>query len=923
MLDRFPRGSEWRKWDLHLHPPGTKLSNGYAEAEWPQFCEILENSDVVAFGIADYFCFEGFKRARREFAERFPQTEKLLLPNLELRLNEHVNKAGDLVDMHVILRPDTPDEALDGFLAALPTQLTSDRGRQVKCSELRGDQFNQATVSRADLVQALEDTFGTWGPDDAIIIVPASNSGIRAEAGVQRKASLADELDKFVDAIFGGHQNTDWYLRTDRFEDSSQTSRPKPVFACSDAHDLTQLQARLGQTVEADGDRRETTWIKADPTFEGLVQTFIEPSERVRIQPAQPDLKEPYKVISRVQFSGDGFPSEAIELNPNLVSIIGSRSSGKSALLAYISHAVDPSYTERQQVESGIASEATAGPAAGLTWADVSGIRCEVVWGTGADTAGRVVYIPQNSLFTVSERPREITGKLLPALFRIDPDFEAAYKRARVEIAASNVQIRDQVERWFDLSDRLRELRDELRDLGDATAVKATSRELAQRIDTLRQQSELTPEEVEKYEAVVESLIELDAAGTGIRRDQSLLDAVVSPQADGSYAASDEVHVQVARLPASLVLPDELGEQLGQQLVSAEETLTAQVRARIEQFSQELDQRLKDVERSANRIRQDNEELISKNRANTEIDSLVQRRQGQDDHLRRIEERQEREAAIVEQQTEAVEALGAALTRRQSAVAHLVDIFQGQERGLDDMTFGIEHAIADAAIASASAAFNRQENTTYFDRSRGDQIHLEAVFADPGAFLAAIADGAQKLRQGTTGPMAATEVLTLTPDIEFYAQMQGDRIGGFRPSSMTPGKQALFALTLIINESEDEWPLLLDQPEDDLDSRSIYASIVPFLMRRKRDRQIIMVSHDANLVVGADSEQIVVANRHGDDRPNRDCRTFDYLTGSLEWSVPRSEAEFVLESSGTREHACEILDGGEEAFLKRRLKYKI
>jgi hypothetical protein len=205
----------------------------------------------------------------------------------------------------------------------------------------------------------------------------------------------------------------------------------------------------------------------------------------------------------------------------------------------------------------------------------------------------------------------------------------------------------------------------------------------------------------------------------------------------------------------------------------------------------------------------------------------------------------------------------------------------------------------------------------------GEQINLDVVVADPGAFLAAIADGTQKLRLGTVPNSAATEVLTITPDVQVYAQLEGDRIGGFKPSSMTPGKQALFALTLIINESEDAWPLLLDQPEDDLDSRSIYGSIVPFLMQRKRDRQVIMVSHDANLVVGADSEQIVVANRHGDDRPNRGSRTFDYLTGSLEWSDPHTEAEYVLERSGTREHACEILDGGEEAFLKRRLKYKI
>ncbi len=140
---------------------------------------------------------------------------------------------------------------------------------------------------------------------------------------------------------------------------------------------------------------------------------------------------------------------------------------------------------------------------------------------------------------------------------------------------------------------------------------------------------------------------------------------------------------------------------------------------------------------------------------------------------------------------------------------------------------------------------------------------------------------------------------------------------------MTPGKQALFALILILSEFQEPWPLLIDQPEDDLDSRSIFETIVPYLAKNKRERQIIMVSHDANLVIGADSEEVIVANRHGEDRKNRDGRTFDYLTGSLEHSSPRIAATFDLDRMGIREHAVEILDGGEEAFQKRRDKYKL
>jgi hypothetical protein len=179
------------------------------------------------------------------------------------------------------------------------------------------------------------------------------------------------------------------------------------------------------------------------------------------------------------------------------------------------------------------------------------------------------------------------------------------------------------------------------------------------------------------------------------------------------------------------------------------------------------------------------------------------------------------------------------------------------------------------------------------------------------------------VRVGSSVAGLAGKALSVTPDVRFIATLDGDRIGGFQRSSMTPGKQALFALSLLLNESEEAWPLLIDQPEDDLDSRSIFDTIVPYLVQRKRDRQILMVSHDANLVVGADSEQVVVANRHANDRQNRGGDAFAYLTGALEHSAQANDSEYILESCGVREHACRILDGGETAFQKRRDKYKI
>jgi len=241
---------------------------------------------------------------------------------------------------------------------------------------------------------------------------------------------------------------------------------------------------------------------------------------------------------------------------------------------------------------------------------------------------------------------------------------------------------------------------------------------------------------------------------------------------------------------------------------------------------------------------------------------------------------------------------------------------------LEEMVFSIEVNYDPEDIDRISKGFNKGETSPYIVDQK--KINLSKAITEPDKFIEHMASGRQKLNRGEDVVALTQAVLTATRDMRFVAVLEGDRIGGFRKSSMTPGKQALFALTLILAESDEPWPLLIDQPEDDLDSRSVCDVIIKDLMRRKRERQIIMVSHNANLVIGADSEEIIVANRHGDDRPNENDKTFAYLTGSLEYSKPKdTKVKCVLESTGIREHACEILDGGVEAFQKRKDKYRI
>src|ERR1017187_522493 len=917
----YPRGSEWRKWDLHLHPPGTKLNDGYGgSTALDRFCDALESSDVAMFGITDYFSADGFFSTTARFREMYPNSNKVFLPNIELRLSETVNGSNQLVDLHLIFRPDVARTTVERLLRELKTEITNSNGVSLRCSDMvTTTHFEQATVTRANVEHAIEQTFGKFAArnDNLLVIVPSNNNGIRAGGGQQRKQNLADQIDKLSDAIFGNSTNTGYFLQTDRYEDSAQRSKPKPVFSCSDAHSFDQLTDWLGRSIDSKDTRKEVTWIKADPTFEGLHQTLYEPANRVRIQTAKPEAKEPYKVIAAVHFTGSDFP-KTVELNNGLVSIIGSRSSGKSSLLAYIAHSVDPTYTVTQQVASGMVDETKAGPAAGKTWADVSHISCTVEWADANVIRGKIIYIPQNSLFAVSERPEEITEKIEPVLFRMDPGLQTAYQRMHSDIELSRAKISDAVTQWFRIDDQMKALLAELRDLGDPKAVESTRDTLVTHITELRASAKLSGEDVAQYQVVIDHL------GTSTSRRKAIAQeaAVIAPYLirSGSELGTAGVSVGVTITPSASTFPAALETQLTSIVTQTTASLNAAVSSAVIAYQLSLDTESAQLFATENRLKVDNAELMERNQANTELEELVQSHKKQDELLREISSRQGKLNDLIISQESRAETIRAEIETLSDHVGDFTKHFNAKVRALDNMAFGVEYQINVETLQALSASFNRQENTHYVDRSC-DLVKIGNVTADPGQFLRNLRDGTQKLRRGIEPINLATQALTIAPEVRFIATLEGDRIGGFKRSSMTPGKQSLFALSLILNESAEGWPLLIDQPEDDLDSRSIFDTIVPYLLERKRDRQILMVSRDANLVIGADSDQLIVANRHGDDRKNRDGRTFEYLTGSLEYSLPETKADHVLEKCGIREHACEILDGGVEAFQKRRDKY--
>jgi predicted ATP-dependent endonuclease of OLD family len=141
---------------------------------------------------------------------------------------------------------------------------------------------------------------------------------------------------------------------------------------------------------------------------------------------------------------------------------------------------------------------------------------------------------------------------------------------------------------------------------------------------------------------------------------------------------------------------------------------------------------------------------------------------------------------------------------------------------------------------------------------------------------------------------------------------------------MSEGKQAFVILKLLLEFSNKTCPILIDQPEDDLDNRAIYNELAAYLKKKKKERQIILVTHNPNIAVGADSELIIVANQNGLTTKNLNDKKFQYKSGSLENTKLKNDSiEYILDSQGIKEHVCEILEGGNEAFKQRERKYSL
>jgi energy-coupling factor transporter ATP-binding protein EcfA2 len=941
-----------------MHAPGT-LRNDQFQGDWDgYFRRIAEASPApVALGITDYFSLRSYKEfVRRRPAGALPSVA-LVFPNIELRLTIET-KARQGINVHLLVSPNDPDHVgrIEEKLSALRYKYNDDwypltdeglkrLGRAHQKSPGLTDEFaladgaNQFKVELGELRRLYESD--SWIRSNVLIAVAAGNDGLAGLAADASFHSQREELGRFAQVVFSGNpaDRSYWLGKHADFAKNGQT--PKPCLHGSDSH-------KLDDVLRPDQERR--CWIRAEPTFDGFRQTLAEPERRVFIGPEPPDGPSDSDVVRSIRFrSADWLQNEEIALNPGLVTVIGSRGSGKTALADLIAFAA-----ESDEDEPGEASFIKkAGPL-------LSGLEAEIEW---ADGTSQSAEHPRSPYQSKQPRVRYLSQKFVENLCA--PDGGGAALDEEIEhVVFSAIPDEDR----FQCSD-FAELRRVL--LDDAHAQQASEREIIrektkavaaetklfksiQSLTTKHSEAERNRKTLENelkkipikaneknakaHDAASKKLVALkEAIAAEQRRERTLQDLTAevkryAREVESGWQRIQERYVQAldggqwgqlrATLPGTAfsmlaglekAATDKIAELrrigLPQPPAAPGDAAKPQGLAALEAECEALT-KLLGLDKANVKKRAD---LLAA------IPIAKQKEETARKELEHAKKAHERRTELQAARLSAYEALFGALASEEGILhklyAPLRDQIQKDER-LQKLSFTVQRYVdIDTWVRRGEQLFDLRKRP-FGDKSLEELARQELLPAWSSAAPATVREAMTKfldehVTAATSGLVQDVTFLHLgewlfaTDHISVHYSIQYEGQG---LNTLSPGTRGVVLLTLYL--ALDQWdrrPLVIDQPEENLDPRSVYDDLRPFFRDASLRRQIVMVTHNANLVVNTDSDQVIVAT----------------AVRTSATQLPRVRyAAGGLEDAKTRDEVCRILEGGREAFDKRRQRYE-
>jgi hypothetical protein len=777
--------------------------------------------------------------------------------------------------------------------------------------------------------------------DNTIIVV--SNSGSDGASGIVKHVDFfikqgSSQLDatrwsfyQFSDAIFSS-SNSDILYFTGNGPDKKDIVIEKcgalmPCFHGCDAHSIDKIFKP---------DNNRFCWIKADPTFEGLKQTLYEPEDRVKIQTFKPDIKNDRFVISELQFleNGNLFGNQKLLINENLNAIIGGKSSGKSLLLYSAAKSIDPLQVERTSKRLKFDGYQLG-----------AAFNFEVTWKNGdkdvlndsENKNNKITYIPQLYINHLVEKNNKTElNDLIGSILLQDTAFKDFYEEKLEAVGNQTVEIETLLTNYFQVRNKGIEVQKKSKEIGKADAIAKSIAAIGVTIETSQRASNLSEEDFKKYTAFVTERSEAEKKIKEISETETLLAKIVNEVqsskrnlvGDKNTADGIPVKGKVDRL---------VDEALGS---------TEDISSLITKINSDFTILLSNLNDGVNGLKlgvKKNGQIEKLKRINDDLAPYLIKIAGQQE-LQKLtmqlenEKRKHLEAVGFEKQLSAIyDEYRDIRVKLVSGLRNRYGLYQEITQKINETKKNIDEEIllnCNLNILQDKISFFDQvnknaisEGNIFYKIFKSDTVDYEELLKLIGTHLT-IADNRLEGEQGLSIPLRVRKTfeevyqgLIVDPfALDYTVSYKGDDL-----LSMSPGKKGTVLLILFLQISSSEYPILIDQPEDNLDNRTIYELLCKIIRKKKKERQIIIVSHNANLVVSTDAENIIVANQEGQNGSTEGGRyRFEYVNGSLEHSFPGiSTTTEILKQQGIKEHVCDILEGGNEAFKQRERKYSI
>ena|SRR3989339_545827 len=893
-------GSDWRKWDLHVHTPNTKLSDNYKTTDgsdpWDKFCESLENSDVEVIGITDYFSAENYFTFKEKFKAKYPKSKKKFFPNLELRLEVSVNRNAEEVNLHIIFSDKTAKDKIESFLSKLDTNI-SKNGACVSCKDISTQtDCESAGIDYKILRKKLKEIFGD---DECYLIFGASNNaGLRPDNNSRRKLNITDEIDKICDGFFGGQQNVEYYLETDRDEDK-EIAKKKPVACGCDAHSFDDLDNWLGKRVvktvkNIEVVEKDIAWIKAEPTFEGLKQIVYEPETRIFIGEEKP--KKPINTIDTItsKIPADAKVGEdkfcfagndgSYSLSPYFNCFIGGRGSGKSTILNFLGlHSNNPDSSKLfwfgdAKDKKGL-NPSGFDPSGNAAFSFVGTEIFEFLAQSEIETFARDKVKFTQAIYDRANGPSKILqkfeddilkyqndlDKITEAVFSLQELFVQKKTKEKEKRSLENTKNIIESADYKKLTDSISELTQKLQ------VHKKWSNEVyllkTQLSDTIEFYSKVLEGNSDQIKYKESFLLAISRANEAIE----ILEDKNFDEAKKEEKSHQDNLVLLEEELKKLLNKGSFSEDNIEQIKSAPQKIVALERE-IEQISFQIEGKNKIIATLSDtvaKLKADKESY--ENKIKTIVDPLQKLLETQ------FENNKGKDIKKISLEYSFDE------NRAWNALAKefyekFKEIFKDSEKGKNVCDY-----IADSKEIFSSKNLECIKNAVKQSQKNGKQYikFLDEVFKDEKNFQIF-----QAIRDKHLYDVKSNKIIQVKYDDRDVEQ-----------ASFGQRCTAVVVILLLFGN----YPLIIDEPEAHLDSSLIANYLVPLLKEKKSDRQIIFATHNANFVINGDAEKIFILKNE---------------SGQTE------VIETTIEDTKNREELLK-LEGGKEAFKKRGEKLNI